>query len=41
MSVLWETVSPPTVAGGTGGSGTRLITEVLVSAGVFTDPKLF
>jgi hypothetical protein len=40
MSVLWETVSPPTAAGGTGGSGTRVITEVLSSAGVFMGSRL-
>ena len=40
MSVLWETVSPPTAAGGTGGSGTRVITEVLASAGVFMGSRL-
>jgi len=40
MSLLWETVSPPTAAGGTGGSGTRVITEVLSSAGVFMGSRL-
>lgn len=40
MSVLWEAVSPPTAAGGTGGSGTRVITEVLSCAGVFMGSRL-
>ncbi|MGH2863867.1 MAG: sulfotransferase [Solirubrobacteraceae bacterium] len=40
MSSLWETVSPPTAAGGTGGSGTRVITEVLSASGVFMGSHL-
>lgn len=40
MSSLWETVSPPTVASGTGGSGTRVITEVLSTSGVFMGSRL-
>jgi hypothetical protein len=37
---LWETVTPPIAAGGTGGSGTRIITEVLRTAGVFMGTHL-
>ena len=40
MDALWDTVSPPTVAGGTGGSGTRVFSEVLQSAGVFMGARL-
>jgi Sulfotransferase family len=40
MSSLWETVSPPIAAGGTGGSGTRVITEVLSTSGVFMGSRV-
>jgi hypothetical protein len=40
MSAPWETVPPPTAAGGTGGSGTRIITEVFKSAGIFMGSRL-
>jgi Sulfotransferase family len=40
MTAPWEMVPPPTVAGGTGGSGTRVVTEILSSAGVFMGSRL-
>jgi Sulfotransferase family len=40
MGAPWDTVPPPTVAGGTGGSGTRIVTEVLSSAGFFMGSRL-
>lgn len=40
MSSLWETVPPPIVAGGTGGSGTRVVTEVLSASGVFMGSRV-
>ncbi|HUB74343.1 MAG TPA: sulfotransferase [Solirubrobacteraceae bacterium] len=40
MDAFWETVAPPVAAGGTGGSGTRIVTEVLSTAGVFMGAHL-
>lgn len=40
MSSLWETLPPPIVAGGTGGSGTRVVTEVLSASGVFMGSRV-
>ncbi|HTU79313.1 MAG TPA: sulfotransferase [Solirubrobacteraceae bacterium] len=40
MSALWEELPPPTIGGGTGGSGTRVITEVLSEAGVFMGSRV-
>jgi len=40
MNAFWETVAPPVAAGGTGGSGTRIVTEVLRAAGMFMGAHL-
>ena len=40
MSAPWETLPPPTVSGGTGGSGTRAVAEILTSAGLFMGSRL-